>query len=131
MFRILLALIIIIPALEIGVLLISGHMIGVGWTILLIVATGVIGAWLAKQQGTEVIRLAQVQIRNGDVPSDAILEGICVLAGGILLLAPGFITDFVGFCLLFPYTRGILKIWLRKWFRRMIHFGGVSIFFRR
>ena len=131
MFRILLALIIIIPALEIGVLLISGHIIGVGRTILLIVATGVIGAWLAKQQGTEVIRLAQVQIRNGDVPSDAILEGICVLAGGILLLAPGFITDFVGFFLLIPYTRGIIKIWLRKWFRRMIHFGGVSIFFRR
>jgi len=131
MFRILFALIIIVPALEIGLFILSGRTIGVGWTVALIIATGVFGAWLAKKQGSEAIRLAQIQIRNGTMPSDVIIDGICILVGGVLLLTPGFITDITGFILLIPYFRAIVKIWMRKWIERMIRKGSIRIFVRR
>lgn len=118
--RYLFLLIIIIPAAEIGFLMYSGKMIGILPTLLLIVLSGVVGAYLAKQQGLEVIRKAQEQMRYGNMPGDAILDGICVLIGGTLLLSPGFITDFAGLLLLIPYTRVFFKKLigsaLMKWF---------------
>lgn len=127
--RFLFLLFIVTTALEIGLLILSGNVIGVWPTIGLIILTGILGSWLAKRQGAEVIRLAQVQIRNGDMPSAAIMDGICVLAGGILLITPGFITDVSGFLLLIPKTRVIVKMWMRRGLRKMIHRG--TFFFIR
>jgi UPF0716 protein FxsA len=126
MFRILLLIMIIIPACEIGVLILSGQIIGIPWTILLIISTGIIGAWLAKKEGLNTIQLAQVQMQNAQIPGEAILDGICILAGGLLLLTPGFITDTTGFLLLVPTTRGIAKIWLRKLFKNWINKGNIQ-----
>lgn len=127
--RYLFLLFIVTTALEIGLFILSGNLIGVWPTIGLIILTGILGGWLAKRQGAEVIRLAQIQMRNGDVPSSAILDGICVLAGGILLITPGFITDASGFLLLIPKTRAVIKMWMRKGVRKMIHRG--TFFFIR
>lgn len=126
--RFLLLLLIVIPALEIGLFILSGNIIGVWPTVGLIILTGVIGAGLARRQGAEALRLAQVQMRNRDVPSEAILDGICVLAGGVLLLAPGFITDTVGFLLLIPQTRAGFKLGMKKLIRKMIGRGHISFF---
>ncbi|MGM7720870.1 FxsA family protein [Metabacillus sp. Hm71] len=120
--RLLMLFIIVIPALEIGFLLLSGKTIGVMPTVLLIILTGVIGAWLAKKQGIEAIRKVQHQMQYGQIPSDAIIDGLCILVGGLLLLTPGFITDIVGFLLLFPLSRKKIKPFLitliRKWVDR-------------
>lgn len=107
--RYLFLLIIIIPAAEIGFLMFSGKMIGVLPTIALIILSGVVGAYLAKQQGLETLRKAEEQMRYGNMPGDAILDGICVLIGGTLLLTPGFISDFAGLLLLIPFTRVFFK----------------------
>jgi UPF0716 protein FxsA len=123
MFRIFLLLIIVVPAFEIGILIYSGKVLGIPPTIALILITGVIGAWLAKREGLETIRLAQVQIQNGQLPGEAIMDGICILVGGTLLLTPGFITDTVGFLLLIPATRAIVKKWLRKFIQNKINNG--------
>jgi UPF0716 protein FxsA len=123
MFRIFLLLIIVVPAFEIGILIYSGNVLGIPPTIALILITGVIGAWLAKREGLETIRLAQVQIQNGQLPGEAIMDGICILVGGTLLLTPGFITDTVGFLLLIPATRAIVKKWLRKFIQNKINNG--------
>lgn len=131
MFRIILALLILIPAIEIAVFIWIGQYIGVGWTLLLIVATALLGAWLAKREGTQAIRLAQVQIQNRDMPSEAILDGICVLVGGIFLIMPGFVTDAVGFLLLIPYTRAIFKAWLKLWFGNLIRKRTVGVIIKR
>lgn len=131
MFRLLLALIIIIPAVEIGVLLWVGSYIGAGWTFALIIGTGIFGAWLAKKQGAQVLHLAQVQIQNRDIPSEAILDGICVLAGAIFLLTPGFVTDFVGLILLLPYTRAMIKLLLQRWISQLIQRGKIGFFINR
>lgn len=124
--RYLLLLFIVISALEIGLLVLAGHLIGVWATVGLIILTGVAGAALAKRQGAEALRLAQIQLRNGDLPSEAILDGICVLAGAILLVTPGFISDTCGFLLLIPWTRALIKTWLRAKLRSMIHRGQIN-----
>ncbi|WP_299089567.1 FxsA family protein [uncultured Metabacillus sp.] len=120
--RLLMLFIIVIPALEIGFLLLSGKTIGVIPTVLLIILTGVIGAWLAKKQGIEAIRKVQHQMQYGQIPSDAIIDGLCILVGGLLLLTPGFITDIAGFLLLFPLSRKKIKPFfitlIRKWIDR-------------
>ncbi len=120
-------LIIIIPALEIGVLIFSGRTIGAIPTILLIILTGVLGAWLAKQQGLETLRNAQQQMQFGQIPGAAIIDGLCILVGGFLLLTPGFITDTTGFLLLIPFTRNKIKPLLLKFIKNMIDKNQITI----
>ena len=120
--RYILLLMIIVPAAEIGVLLLSGNTIGLWPTLAIILLTGVLGAYLAKKQGLETIRKIQDQLRYGQMHGDAILDGACILIGVTLLLAPGFITDALGFTLLLPPARkgfkNILYIGLKKWMNK-------------
>lgn len=116
--RYLLLAIVIIPAIEIGILLFFGQLIGVLPTVLLILTTGIIGAYLAKQQGLATIRKVQDNMTQGMMPGEALLDGVCILVGGTLLLTPGFVTDITGFLLLAPPTRKYFKKGLTKFFRR-------------
>ncbi|MCD8508663.1 MAG: membrane protein FxsA [Bacillus sp. (in: Bacteria)] len=124
-------LIIIVPALEIWVLILSGNMIGVIPTILLIILTGILGAALAKREGLNAIRTAQLQASQGMVPGSVMLDGVCILVGGVVLLTPGFITDAFGFFLLIPQTRAIFKGFLQRLFERMIKNGNVTFYTNR
>jgi UPF0716 protein FxsA len=117
--KILAALLIIVPALEIALLVFSGNIFGVWPTVVLIIATGVIGAWLAKRQGAETIRQAKRELMYGRIPSEAVLDGICILVGGVVLLTPGFLTDLLGFILLIPFTRAIIKPFLGRWLKSL------------
>ncbi|PLS16969.1 membrane protein FxsA [Bacillus sp. M6-12] len=120
--RYLLLILIIVPAFEIGTLVLSGRTIGYIPTILLIIATGIAGAYLAKKQGLETLQNAQLQMRTGQLPGEAVLDGICILAGACLLLTPGFLTDITGFILLLPLTRKMIKPVLLRFIRhRMIN----------
>lgn len=122
MFRWLLLLIIILPALEIGLFIWVGGQIGPWWVVALIFLTGIIGAWLAKYQGLETFYRAQQSMAQGIFPEEQIFDGLCILLGGLLLLSPGFITDAIGLLLLLPFTRRPLKASLqaitRKWMKR-------------
>ncbi|MCM3162855.1 membrane protein FxsA [Metabacillus litoralis] len=125
--RLLMFLIIVIPALEIGILILSGNAIGPIPTVLLIILTGVVGAWLAKKQGLETLRKAQQDMQFGQIPGMAIIDGLCILIGGVLLLTPGFITDTVGFLLLFPFSRNKFKPILLATIRKMIDKNRITI----
>ncbi|AZU60034.1 FxsA family protein [Neobacillus mesonae] len=125
--RYLFLLIVAIPAAEIAVLLLSGKTIGVWPTLLIILATGVLGAYLAKREGLQTIRRAQEQLRHGQIPGSAVLDGICILVGGILLLTPGFITDITGFLMLFPPTRKVFKLFMLNSIRKRIERGNIKI----
>lgn len=120
-------LLVIVPAAEIGILLFSGQTIGVWTTILLIILTGFLGAYLAKQQGLETIRKTQEQLQRGMMPGGAILDGVSILIGGTLLLTPGFITDALGFFLLLPPTRKYAKVFMMKMFRKWIDKGNIKV----
>ncbi|SEA49478.1 UPF0716 protein FxsA [Thalassobacillus cyri] len=128
MFRWLLLFILVVPALEIGLLVWAGNIIGPLWVVLLIILTGVIGAWLAKQQGLETINNFRQSMANGQVPQDALLDGACILVGGAVLLTPGFITDAIGFLLLLPPTRLPIKRLIRKLIKRMMDRGTITIY---
>jgi UPF0716 protein FxsA len=127
--RYLFLLIIIVPAAEIGFLLVSGQIIGVWPTVLIIILTGVIGSYLAKKQGLATYYQLQRQLQTGQLPGDALLDGICILVGGTLLLTPGFFSDILGFLLLFPRTRVFFKQMMKKWFQKRIKNGNRKIIY--
>ncbi|MDC3412633.1 membrane protein FxsA [Aquibacillus sp. 3ASR75-11] len=130
MFRWLLLFVLVVPALEIGVLVWIGGIVGPWWVILLIILTGVLGAWLAKQQGIEALHRARQSVSMGQVPHDVIFDGLCILIGAAFLLTPGFITDTLGFILLIPYTRNPIKHWMQKMLQNMMKRGTITIFRR-
>ena len=120
-------LIIVIPAAEIGVLMFSGNMIGLFPTIMLILVTGILGTLLAKKQGLQTVRRVQEQLQYGRLPGDEILDGICILVGGVLLLTPGFITDIFGIFFLLPPTRNFIKPLIMKMFQRWINKNTITV----
>jgi UPF0716 protein FxsA len=108
MFRLLFVLFLIVPLVEIYFLIQVGQVIGAGWTIFLVVATAVIGALLLRLQGFQTLHRAQTSMAQGQIPATEMLEGLCLLISGALLLTPGFVTDTVGFLLLTPPVRQAL-----------------------
>ena len=105
MFLTLLLLFTIVPVVELFVLIKIGGQIGTMNTIGLIILTGIIGASFARSQGAQIIYQIRGTINQGQIPGKELLQGAMILAGAILLLTPGFITDLLGFSLLFPITR--------------------------
>lgn len=131
MFRILLVLFIVVPAIELWGLISVGKLIG-GWTtVAMVILTSFAGAWLSKQQGLQVLRLLQLQLSRGQMPTDVLIDGALVLVGGVLLLTPGFFTDLAGFVFLIPYTRMIVRHFVKRWLWSMISSGRIQFFFRR
>ena len=119
----LLILFLIVPATELYILIEVGKKIGGLTTIGIIVLTGIIGAYLVKGQGFMILRQIQNDLNEGIMPGDSLVQGIIILAGGILLLTPGFVTDIVGFILLIPVSRNIVKKYLLKWLKGKIKEG--------
>ncbi|WP_336863415.1 FxsA family protein [Peribacillus frigoritolerans] len=119
--------IIAMPVVEIIVLLLSGNLIGFWPTLFLIVATGLIGVYLAKRQGMETWKKAQEQIRYGMMPGNEIIDGICIFIGAALLLSPGLISDIMGLILVFPPTRNLLKPIVIRFIMNRMNKGKVTI----
>ncbi|MEI4769292.1 FxsA family protein [Psychrobacillus sp. FJAT-51614] len=120
-------LLIVIPAIELYILLLSGKSIGVGFTILLILATGIVGAFLAKRQGIKAYREVSDSIKNRQAPGEAAINGLCVFVGSILVILPGFISDILGFLLLIGPTRKLFKPFIYKWIRKKMKNGQVIV----
>ena len=105
-----------LPLVEIGLLVALGKSVGLGPTLLLCAATGFGGAWLARWQGLATVTAAQLAIAEGRFPGQEILHGALLLAGGVVLLTPGLVTDVVGLLLLVPVTRqGLVRLARRWW----------------
>lgn len=115
----------VLPALELALLIKIGSHIGVGSTLLILIFTGILGAYLARLQGFLVFRKIQDNLGRGIMPSVELLDGAMILAGGILLLTPGFITDTLGLCLLIPWTRFLMKKLISKKIEEMIKKGQI------
>lgn len=101
-------LFLVVPIVEIYLLIQVGTVIGALPTILLVVATAVIGAYLLRQQGLSTLARFQKNMSNGVMPAREMLEGVLLLIGGALLMTPGFFTDTMGFLCLIPFTRRYL-----------------------
>ncbi|WP_396587285.1 FxsA family protein [Bermanella sp. R86510] len=102
--RILIPLI-LLPLIEIAVFVQVGDEVGALWTVLLTIATAVIGIALVQIQGIKTLNAAREQMAHGELPAQAMIEGVVLLLSGVCLLIPGFVTDFVGFLGLIPFIR--------------------------
>ena len=109
MFLRLLLLFTIVPLLELFLLVKLGTVIGIGPTVLIVLCTGVLGAWLARQQGLGVLRRLSEDMAGGRLPTDALIDGLLILIAGAVLLTPGLITDALGFLLLVPQGRAVVR----------------------
>ena len=100
--------IILIPVLEIYLFIKIGSQIGAFNTILLIFITAVIGVFYARYEGLNTARSGFLQIFKNQVPAYEIISGAAIAFGAILLIIPGFATDFLGFLIIFPLTRKLI-----------------------
>ena len=119
MFRLLL-LFIIVPLVELWLLIEIGKMIGLLPTIALIMVTGVAGASLARWQGILCLQTVQKQIRDEQLPTDLLLDGLGILVAAAFLVTPGVLTDIVGFGLLIPPVRRVVRRTVAKLIRAKI-----------
>jgi UPF0716 protein FxsA len=109
MFLLVVAILVGLPILEIYVIVRVGEEIGLLWTVVLLVASSMIGVRLVRAQGRAVLRNFQAAIQAGRPPAREALDGALVFVGGVLLIAPGFITDVIGATLLLPPTRSVVR----------------------
>ncbi len=118
--KILFLLFLIIPIIEIYLLIQVGSIIGAFYTILLIILTAIVGAFLLRAQGIATLRRVQENVAKGKVPAMEMLEGLMLLVGGALLLTPGFFTDALGFvCLIPTLRRAVIRLFLLQKIGRM------------
>jgi UPF0716 protein FxsA len=119
---ILVLLFLVLPIAEIYVIIQVGGAIGILPTLALLLLDGFIGAALARSQGRTAWERFNRALAEGRVPARETFDGAMVIIGGALLLTPGFITDVVGFCLLIPPTRALVRGLVARLARRRVAF---------
>ena len=128
MFFILFLLFTAVPVLELYLLFKAGSTIGAVNTFIIVLLTGVVGASLARSQGLSLMNEIQGKMNRGELPADSLVHGFLVLAGGLLLLTPGFMTDFLGFSMVLPLTRFFYVQMVKVWLARKIQSGNVKFY---
>ena len=100
--------VIFVPIVEIYLLIKIGSQIGAIFTIFLILTTAIVGIYYAKYEGLNTLRSGFLQLSKNQTPAFEVISGAAIAFGAILLIIPGFITDFFGFLLIFPISRRII-----------------------
>ena len=107
--------IILIPIVEIYFLIKIGSYIGALTTISLIFTTAIFGVYYAKYEGLNTLKAGFLQIRNNEIPKYEMLSGTAIAFAAFLLIIPGFLTDILGFLLIFPISRKlILNVFIKN-----------------
>ena len=117
----------LIPVAELYLLIQIGTVIGGLNTILLVVLTGFVGAWLARMEGMNTMFRLRSNLNQGIMPAEDMLDAVIIFGAGVVLLTPGIITDVFGLLLLFAPTRNRFKQFLRRKLDQMTAQGQVNI----
>ncbi len=120
-------LFIIVPVIEVYIIIKVGSLIGAVPTVALLLFLSLAGAWLVRHQGFAVLRRIQSELALGHLPAAELLDGAMILVGGVLLLTPGFFTDFLGLFFLFPVTRPFIKRFIFLQLQRRLAKGVITI----
>ena len=110
--------IILIPIIEIYLMIKIGSQIGAIITILLILTTAIVGVYYAKYEGLNTLKSGFTQLSKNEVPTYEVLSGAAIAFAALLLIVPGFITDILGFLLIFPISRKFFYKTISKKFSR-------------
>lgn len=117
-----LLLLILLPIVELTLLLIMADVSNSWWVpLVFVIATGVLGAWLSRLQGISIYRQIQAELAAGRMPTDAMIDGVMIFLAGLLLVAPGVLTDLVGATVLIPPIRRFYRAKLIAWFKETFH----------
>ena len=100
----------LVPLAELWLLIYISRYMTIPGTLGIVLFTGFAGAALARHQGWQTWRRLQEELRGGRVPADALLDGLMIFTAGVLMITPGVLTDAVGFALLLPPVRRLLKL---------------------
>jgi UPF0716 protein FxsA len=100
----------LMPIVEIYFIVQVGRVIGVWWTILLLILDGILGTWLVKREGSRTWVALRTALQEGRMPARELADGILILVGGTLMLAPGFVSDFFALFLILPFTRPLGRV---------------------
>ena len=119
----LLFLFVAVPLIELSLLIKLGKVLGTLNTILIVVLTGILGAAFARSQGAGIVSRIKNALNQGRIPGDELIQGLLIMAGGLMLITPGFITDLLGFALILPPARKLAAGWLLAYFKTRIQAG--------
>lgn len=115
--RILFALFLAVPLIEIALFILIGQTIGLVPTLLGVLITAIAGALLIRWQGMAALRDMQAAMRRGELPARQMADTMLIGFGGLLLLLPGYFSDLVGILLLLPWTRELIYRFAARHFR--------------
>lgn len=109
---------IVVPIIELAIIIEVGQVVGVGWTLVALIAMSLIGAALVKREGLRAWRRVRRAMSEARMPAEEVVDGALVLLGGALMLTPGFMTDGVGLLLVLPLSRELVNRAIRGRVRR-------------
>jgi len=125
-FPLLVVLFLFLPLAELWVIVGVAGGLGIGSTIVLLLAISFAGAWLVKIQGFGALSRVQQTFNRGAIPTTELVDGALIVLAGALLLTPGFITDTVGFLLLIPPSRAVVRKALTIRFQSRVRLVGAA-----
>ncbi len=110
----------VIPVIELAILIEIGSFIGVAPTVIIVILTAIVGAYLVRLEGMGVLSRIQNNMQQGVFPADELISGVMILVSGALLLTPGFFTDIFGFLMVIPISRNFIKDHVKKYIEKRI-----------
>ncbi|UCD81948.1 MAG: FxsA family protein [Desulfobacterales bacterium] len=111
----------LIPVIEIYLLIRLGTYLGALNTVILVIGTGLTGAYLARLQGMQTMLRVRSSLQQGLMPTEDLIDALIIFAAGIVLLTPGFLTDIAGLLLLIPITRRYFKRLIKYKFEQWVN----------
>ncbi len=117
----------LVPLVELYLLIWLGTYIGAVDTIAIVIGTGLVGGLLAKSQGLAVLDRIRSEINQGRPPAESLFDGLLILIAGAMLITPGLLTDGLVLLLLIPWSRQVLKSWLKRKIQEKISEGEFHI----
>ena len=117
----------VIPLIELGILIKIGTHIGTLNTISLVILTAAIGAYMVRREGIGVLSRIQQNMQDGQFPAEELINGAMVLVAGALLLTPGVFTDLIGFLMVIPVSRNVIKKLIKQYIEKKISSGDIHI----
>lgn len=105
-------MLLLVPIVEIGVFIAIGDRIGIFYTLLMILATAILGSILLRIEGFRVLNQIRSEMAAGKIPTKELTSGVMILIAGVLLLTPGFVTDAIGFLLFLPPVRSAIRAFI-------------------
>lgn len=114
----------VVPLAEIALLIEIGTTVGTAETVLLVITTAIVGAWLVRMEGLGVMYRLRESVAEGRFPAEEMMDGALILVAGAVLLTPGLMTDLFGFFLVVPTGRKVVKKALKRYLEKSFFMGG-------